>query len=69
MSDGAIDERWLHTATVCATMANCHRTKGRRYKPKDFIPKRKGSEEKIPIKSMGPLRKQFESFKKKKKGQ
>jgi len=31
--------RWMHTATVCALLANCHRGKNRRpYKAADFYP-------------------------------
>lgn len=32
-------DSWLQTGVVCSTLANCHRSKGRSFKPADFMPK------------------------------
>jgi hypothetical protein len=40
MADAAIEERWTHTASIMALLANVHRTKGRAFAVEDFMPRR-----------------------------
>lgn len=50
MADGRMRERWSHTASLMALLANVHRDprKGKRFTPADFDPFARGSKRKPP---------------------
>lgn len=33
-----MDAEWSQTSLLCALIANCHTSKGRKFKPRDFNP-------------------------------
>jgi hypothetical protein len=64
MAEGKGRHQWMHTAQLCALIANCHRDpkKGRPYKPEDFDPyRRRTSQEVIEVTSenIGVLKEAF----------
>ncbi|MBL9140414.1 MAG: hypothetical protein JNK53_00990 [Phycisphaerae bacterium] len=38
MANGAVEERWTHTAHILAMLVNVNRVKGRAAKPEDYMP-------------------------------
>jgi hypothetical protein len=65
MADAASRDRWQHTASLMALLANCHRDakKSRAFRPKDFHPferpRRSQSERKPPKVGIGVLKQVF----------
>jgi hypothetical protein len=65
MADAASRDRWQHTASLMALMANCHRDakKSRAFRPKDFHPfeksRRSAAERKPPKVGIGVLKQVF----------
>jgi hypothetical protein len=50
MAEGRQQERWQHTASLLALIANCHRDPKRRrpYTPEDFLPKTRERTQPLP---------------------
>lgn len=65
MADAASRDRWQHTASLMALLANCHRdaNKSRAFRPKDFHPfekpRRSAVERKPPKVGIGVLKQVF----------
>jgi hypothetical protein len=65
MADAASRDRWQHTASLMALLANCHRDakKSRAFRPKDFHPfekpRRSPAERKPPKVGIGVLKQVF----------
>lgn len=65
MADAASRDRWQHTASLMALLANCHRDpkKSRAFRPKDFHPfeksRRRPTGEKFPKAGIEVLKQVF----------
>lgn len=40
MANGAVEERWTHTASILAMLVNVNRTRGRPVEPETFMPRK-----------------------------